>query len=94
MAGDGGYMLISLMLVFALMAVALLAVLPSMKQQVQRDRENELRHRGTMYMRAIQRFYKKVGRYPTSFEELGAVQPYPLSPQALQRSHELGFASP
>lgn len=70
MAGDGGYMLISLMLIFALMAVALLAVLPSMKQQVQRDREDELRHRGTMYMRAIQRFYKKVGRYPTSFEEL------------------------
>jgi type II secretory pathway pseudopilin PulG len=63
-------MLISLMLIFALMAVALLAVLPSMKQQMQRDREDELRHRGTMYMRAIQRFYKKVGRYPTSFEEL------------------------
>jgi type II secretory pathway pseudopilin PulG len=65
-----GYMLISLMLIFALMAVALLAVLPSMKQQVQRDREEELCHRGTMYMRAIQHFYKKVGRYPTSVEEL------------------------
>lgn len=65
-----GYMLISLMLIFALMAVALLAVLPSVKQQVQRDREDELRHRGTMYMRAIQHFYKKVGRYPTSVEEL------------------------
>lgn len=63
-------MLISLMLIFALMAVALLAVLPSVKQQVQRDREDELRHRGTMYMRAIQHFYKKVGRYPTSVEEL------------------------
>jgi len=63
-------MLISLMLIFALMAIALLAVLPSVKQQMQRDREEELRHRGTMYMRAIQHFYKKVGRYPTSVEEL------------------------
>ena len=70
MRGQRGYMLISLMLIFALMAVALLAVLPSVKQQVQRDREDELRHRGTMYMRAIQHFYKKVGRYPTSVEEL------------------------
>jgi hypothetical protein len=58
------------MLVFALMAIALLAVLPSVKQQMQRDREDELRHRGTMYMRAIQRYYKKNGRYPNGFEEL------------------------
>ncbi len=65
-----GYMLISLMLIFALMAVALLAVLPSVKQQVQRDREDELRHRGTMYMRAIQHYYKKLGRYPTSISDL------------------------
>ena len=70
MSGQRGYMLISLMLIFALMAIALLAVLPSVKQQVQRDRENELRHRGTMYMRAIQHFYKKMGRYPNSFDEL------------------------
>jgi competence protein ComGC len=65
-----GYMLISLMLIFALMAVALLAVLPSVKQQLQRDREDELRHRGTMYMRAIQHFYQRNKRYPTSVEEL------------------------
>ena len=27
-------------------------------------------HRGTEYMRAIQHFYKKFGRYPTRVEEL------------------------
>jgi len=52
------------------MAVALLAVLPALKQQIRRDREDELRHRGTMYMRAIQHYYKRNGRYPNSIEEL------------------------
>src|SRR5271156_1500273 len=65
-----GYMLITLMLALALIAVGLLAVLPEIGQQIRRDREEELRHRGTAYMRAIQHFYKKFGRYPSSIEEL------------------------
>jgi type II secretory pathway pseudopilin PulG len=65
-----GYMLITLMLALALIAVGLLAVLPEIGQQIRRDREEELRHRGTSYMRAIQHFYKKFGRYPSSIEEL------------------------
>jgi len=65
-----GYMMIALMLAVALITIGLLAVLPDLKQQVQRDREDELRHRGTAYMRAIQHFYKKFGRYPSRIEEL------------------------
>jgi type II secretory pathway pseudopilin PulG len=65
-----GYMMITLMLAMALVMIGLLAVLPDIKQQAQRDREEELRHRGTAYMRAIQRFYKKFGRYPSRIEEL------------------------
>jgi type II secretory pathway pseudopilin PulG len=65
-----GYMLITLMLAFALMTLALLAVLPDIKQQVRRDREDELRHRGTAYMRAIQHFNRKFGRYPSRIEDL------------------------
>src|SRR5450755_4227779 len=65
-----GYMLITLMLAVALMSIAMLAVLPRIRQQIQRDRELELQHRGTAYMRAIQHFYKKFGRYPTRVEEL------------------------
>lgn len=63
-------MMITLMLAVALITIGLLAVLPAMKQQAQRDREEELRHRGTAYMRAIQHFYKKFGRYPSRVEEL------------------------
>jgi type II secretory pathway pseudopilin PulG len=65
-----GYLMITLMLALALITIGLLAVLPEIKQQIIRDREDELRHRGTAYMRAIQSFYKKFGRYPTRVEEL------------------------
>ncbi|HEY6303888.1 MAG TPA: type II secretion system protein [Terriglobales bacterium] len=65
-----GYTLITLMLTLALIAIALLTVLPETGQQIRRDREEELRHRGTEYMRAIQHFYRKFGRYPSRLEEL------------------------
>jgi type II secretory pathway pseudopilin PulG len=67
---QSGYMLITLMLLMALAAIALLAVLPDTAQQIKRDQEEEMCHRGTQYMRAIQHFYKKFGRYPTRVEEL------------------------
>jgi len=38
--------------------------------QVQRDREEELIHRGLGYSRGIRRFYKKFGRPPSRIEEL------------------------
>lgn len=63
-------MLITLMLFIALAALALLAVLPDIGQQIKRNREEEMQHRGTSYMRAIQHFYRKFGRYPTRLEEL------------------------
>jgi type II secretory pathway pseudopilin PulG len=65
-----GYIMITLMLALALIMLALLTVLPDIRQQVRRDREEELRHRGNAYMRAIQHYYKKFGRYPSRVEEL------------------------
>ncbi len=69
-ARSRGYMLITLALAMALIAIALLTVLPEVGQRIKRGREDELRHRGTSYMRAIQHFYRKFGRYPTRPEEL------------------------
>jgi type II secretory pathway pseudopilin PulG len=65
-----GYILITLMFAVALITIALLAIAPEVGQQVRRDRELELQHRGTAYMRAIQHYYKKFGRYPSRVEEL------------------------
>jgi type II secretory pathway pseudopilin PulG len=65
-----GYILITLMLFMTLITMAALAVLPDLVQQIKRDREEEMVHRGTEYMRAIKKYYKKFSRYPTRIEEL------------------------
>lgn len=63
-------MMITLMLALAMITIALLTVLPEIGQQIKRDREEEMRHRGTAYMRAIQHYFKKYNSYPTSIEQL------------------------
>src|SRR6266850_549851 len=65
-----GYILITLMLFITLLAMAAVAILPEIVHQIQRDREEEMIHRGTEYMRAIKKYYKKFGRYPSRIEEL------------------------
>ncbi len=59
-----------MMLFVALLAIAAMAVAPSMAFRGRRDREEELIHRGVQYSRAIRRYVKKFGRYPTRLEEL------------------------
>jgi type II secretory pathway pseudopilin PulG len=67
---DRGYILITLILFVALIAVAAVVMLPFIAFQVKRDREEELIHRGVQYSRAMKHFVKKFGRYPTRIEEL------------------------
>src|ERR1700724_4405054 len=65
-----GYILLTLMLVVALLAIAALALAPDLAFQTRRDREEELIHRGVQYSRAVRAYFKKFGRYPTRIEDL------------------------
>lgn len=67
---QSGYVLMVLLITLTLAIIALTAVAPSIVTQIRRQREEELMHRGTAYARAIKRYYKKFGRYPTRIEEL------------------------
>lgn len=67
---QSGYMLMVLIFLMALMMLAVISVAPRVAQQVKRDREEEMIHRGAQYARAIKRFYRKFGRYPTTIEQL------------------------
>jgi type II secretory pathway pseudopilin PulG len=67
---ERGYILITLILFVALIAVAAMVLVPAIAFQVKRDREEELIHRGVQYSRAMKHFVKKFGRYPTRIEEL------------------------
>jgi type II secretory pathway pseudopilin PulG len=65
-----GYILITLILFVALVAIAAVVMAPEFVHQMKRDREEELIHRGVQYSRAMKHFVKKFGRYPTRIEEL------------------------
>jgi len=67
---ERGYILLMLMLFIALLAIAAGAVAPTIAFRVRRDREEELIHRGVQYSRALRKFVKKTGRYPSRVEEL------------------------
>jgi type II secretory pathway pseudopilin PulG len=67
---ERGYILLMLMLFVALLAIAAGALAPSMAFRARRDREEEMIHRGVQYSRAIRRYVKKTGRYPSRLEEL------------------------
>lgn len=68
--GEDGYVLLTIILFVALLAIAMTAMAPVITQQIKRDREEELIHRGVQYSRAIKHYVKKFGRYPTKLEDL------------------------
>ncbi|MBV9574599.1 MAG: pentapeptide repeat-containing protein [Acidobacteriales bacterium] len=67
---ERGYVLLALLLFVSLLAIAAIAVAPSVSLQIRRDREEELIHRGVQYSRAIKNFVKKTGAYPVRLEQL------------------------
>ena len=68
--GEAGYILIMILLVAALMVIALTAAAPRIAQQIKRDREVEMFHRGDQYSRAVKKYYAKFKRFPTSIDQL------------------------
>lgn len=67
---EAGYFLIVIMLFLTLLAISLTVAVSPIAQQIRREREIELIHRGRQYARAIRLFYRKFGRYPGRIEEL------------------------
>ncbi|MBZ5491829.1 MAG: hypothetical protein LAO76_12940 [Acidobacteriia bacterium] len=68
---ESGYVLLALMLTMTLMLIALSVEAPRIAQQIKRDKEEEMIHRGKDYATAVKRFvHKNGGRYPVSVEQL------------------------
>lgn len=69
-ANESGYVLMVIMFLMVLLIVGMLATAPAIKTEIQRDREQEMIHRGAQYSRAIKKYVKKFGRYPGNLEQL------------------------
>jgi len=68
---ESGYVLLAVMLAVTLLLVAMSIELPRIAQQIKREKEEELVHRGKDYATAVKRFvHKNGGRYPLSVEQL------------------------
>lgn len=68
---ESGYVLLAVMLTLTLMLIALSVEAPRIAQQIKREKEEELVHRGKDYATAVKRFvHKNGGRYPVSVEQL------------------------
>jgi type II secretory pathway pseudopilin PulG len=67
---ESGYILLAVLFMVVLILVALAVAAPRIATDIQRDREDELIHRGKQYTRAVKLYYKKFGRYPSSIDQL------------------------
>ena len=69
-SSEGGYILLTLILVMALIAIFAATLVSSITFDIKRDREEEMVHRGTQYSRAIRAYFRKFQRYPSKIEDL------------------------
>src|SRR5580698_7526262 len=69
-SAERGYIMLTLLLVMALMAIFAAVIVSSVTFDIKRDREEEMIHRGVQYSRAIRAYYKKFSRFPAKIEDL------------------------
>lgn len=69
-SSDEGYLLLGLVVACFLILLALGVAAPRVAKQLERDREVESEHRAQEYVRAIQLYYRRTRRFPSSVEEL------------------------
>jgi len=65
-----GVILLMLLIALTLIIIAMGIAAPKLAEAIKRDREIEMIHRGTQYARAVKKYYKKFGRYPSTIEQL------------------------
>lgn len=69
-SSEEGYLLLGFVVVCFLILLALGVAAPRVAKRLERDREVESEHRAQEYVRAIELYYRRTHRFPTSVEEL------------------------
>ena len=69
-SSEQGFMLLGLIVAVALILIALSVAASKEAFTLRREREVESARRANQYVRAIQLYYKKFGRYPATIEQL------------------------
>ena len=67
---EDGFLLLGVLFMVLLILIALAVAAPKMAESIRRDKEIETVHRGMQYARAIQVYFNKYGRYPSTIDQL------------------------
>jgi type II secretory pathway pseudopilin PulG len=68
--GDAGFSLAALIFFASAASIFIAAVVPAYQMQAKREMEEELIFRGEEYMRAIQKYQRRFGVYPSTVDQL------------------------
>lgn len=69
-SSEDGYALMMVIFFTALMLIGAMAVAPRILQEGKREKEKEMIWRGRQYVRGVKLYYRKMGRFPTSVDDL------------------------
>jgi len=67
---ENGYALMMVIFFVALLAIAAMAAGPRILVDGKREKEQEMIWRGKQYVRGVKMYYRKMGRFPTSVDDL------------------------
>ena len=69
-SGERGYALLVVLFLVTLLVISTAAVAPNILTAGRREKEKELIWRGKQYTRGVKLYYRKMGRFPTSLDDL------------------------
>jgi hypothetical protein len=67
---EGGYALLLVIFLVTLVLVTVIAASPNLLTEGKREKEKEMIWRGKQYTRGVKLYYRKMGRFPTSLDDL------------------------
>ncbi len=67
---DSGYALLVVIFLVTLLLISTMAVAPNILTEGRREKEKEMIWRGKQYTRGVKLYYRKLGRFPTSLDDL------------------------
>jgi hypothetical protein len=68
--GEQGYALVMVVFLATALLVATMLIAPNILTQGRREQEKEMIWRGKQYARGVKLYYRKLGRFPTSLDDL------------------------
>jgi hypothetical protein len=67
---ERGYALLMVMFIAAIMFASVMTIAPNILTQGKREKEEEMIWRGKQYVRGVKLYYRKLGRFPTTLDDL------------------------